>query len=136
MEAHAEALRMRQELAKIDPKDMQSGVEVALSLARAGQDAEAERVVESLLKQAAGDRQVLFQVACALSVVSGTTSDKETASRCRDQAFRVLRDLVKAGWKDRAGLETDPDFDAIRADPRFKELLEGLKAAETPRRGM
>jgi hypothetical protein len=113
-------------LAKIDPKDTQSGVELALSFARAGKDADAERLAASLLKQAARDRQVLFQVACALSVVSGVTADKETATRCRDQAFQVLRDAIAAGWKDPGGLEADPDFDAIREDPRFKELLKAL----------
>jgi tetratricopeptide (TPR) repeat protein len=125
-EAYAECLKLRRELAKIDPRDTQSGVELALALARSGMDADAERAVAALLKQAANDRQVLFQVACTLSVIAGTSADKATAARCRDQAFDVLRDLIKAGWKDRAGIESDPDFDAIRDDPRFKELLKAL----------
>jgi hypothetical protein len=129
--AYAESLKLRRELAEIDPKDTQAGIEVAGALARAGESDEAERVAASLLDQAGKDRQVLFQVACALSIVSGTTTDRQRADRCRDQAFQVLRDLVKAGWKDRTGLETDPDFDAIREDPRFKELLKALpKPAE------
>jgi tetratricopeptide (TPR) repeat protein len=129
--AYAECLKLRKELAEIDPKDTQAGTEVAGALARAGESAEAERVAASLLRQAGKDRQVLFQVACALSIVSGTTTDRQRADRCRDQAFQVLRDLVKAGWKDRAGLETDADLDAIREDPRFKALLKALpKPAE------
>jgi tetratricopeptide (TPR) repeat protein len=125
-EAYAECLKIRRELASIDPQDTLAGVEVALALARVGKPDEAEKAVGSLLKQAGKDRQVLLQVACALSILSGTTADKETAGRYRDQAFQALRDLVKAGWTDRGGLESDPDFDFIREDPRFKELLQAL----------
>jgi tetratricopeptide (TPR) repeat protein len=125
-EAYAECLKIRRELASIDPQDMLAGVEVALALARAGKLDEAEKAVGSLLKQAGKDRQVLLQVACTLSILSGATADKESAVRYRDQAFEALRDLVKAGWTDRGGLESDPDFDFIREDPRFKELLQAL----------
>jgi tetratricopeptide (TPR) repeat protein len=126
--AFAECLRLRQELARIDPKDAQSGVELALALARAGDSAEAERVVTALLKQAGTDRQVLFQIACTYSVLASKSTDRKTADRYCDEAFQVLRDVIVAGWRDPGGLETDPDFDAIRDDPRFKELLKSLKA--------
>src|SRR5262249_8602497 len=43
-QAHAECLKLREELAAIDRKDMQSGVELALVLARCGKDAEAEKL--------------------------------------------------------------------------------------------
>src|SRR5262249_60883969 len=42
-DAFAECLRLRQELARIDPKDTQSGVELALVLARVGGSAQAGR---------------------------------------------------------------------------------------------
>lgn len=126
-DAFAECLRLRRELARIDPKDTQSGVELALALARVGDSAEAERVVTGLLKQAGMDRQVLFQVACTYSVLAGKSADRKVADRYRNDAFQVLRDVIVAGWRDPGGLETDPDFDAIRDDPRFKELLTVLK---------
>jgi tetratricopeptide (TPR) repeat protein len=125
-EAYAECLKVRKELAAIDPKDTLAGVQLALALARAGETGEAEKIVGRLLKQAGKDRQVLFQVACTLSIASGVTADKEAARGYRDRAFQVLSDLVKAGWTDRGGLESDLDFDFIRADPRFKELLRAL----------
>ena len=82
----------------------------------------------ALLKQAGTDRQVLFQVACTYSVLAGNPADRRTAGRYRDEAFQVLRDVIIAGWRDPGGLDTDPDFDAIRDDQRFKELLKSLKA--------
>src|SRR5262249_23664372 len=119
-----ECLKIRQELARIDPRDTQSGVELALAFARCGMDSDAEKLAASLLKQAANDRQVLFQVACALSVVSGTTADKGTAERCRNQAFQAPRARGKAGWRARGGIEAARDFGAARDAPRLKELRE------------
>jgi hypothetical protein len=127
-DAFAECLQLRRELARIDPKDAQNGVEYALALARAGELAEAERVAQALLKQAGMDRQVLFQVACTYSVLSGSTADKAVADRYRNEAFQIINDLIVAGWKDPGGLDSDPDFDAIRNDPRFKELGKNFRA--------
>jgi tetratricopeptide (TPR) repeat protein len=127
--AFADCLTIRKELANIDPQDTQSGAQLAAALARAGQGDEAEEKAAMLLRQAGKDRQVLFQAACALSIVSGVTADKQLANRCRDRAFSVLRDLIKAGWKDRTAIETDLDFDFIRADPRYAELLRALPPA-------
>jgi serine/threonine protein kinase len=126
-EAFAECLKMRHELARIDSRDTLAGVELALALARVGDRAEAERVAQSLLKQVGTDRQVLFQVACTYAVLAGNAPDRASTDRCRAEAFQVLRDVIAAGWKDAAALETDPDFDAIRADPRFRDLVAKVK---------
>ncbi|HKB03746.1 MAG TPA: protein kinase [Gemmataceae bacterium] len=120
---YAECLRLRAELAKADPKDTHGQVDLLVAQARAGRTAEAEQTADGLLKQAPKDRRVLFQVACGLAV-AGSGSDP-VAARCRDRAFEVLGDLIKAGWKDRVALETDPDLEAVRGDPRFKELVAG-----------
>ncbi len=133
-EAYAECLKLRQELAKIDPKDTQAGVELGLALARTGKVAEAEKVVDAMVAQAGKDPQTLFQAACALSVLAGTSAERADADRCRDRAFGVLRDLRKAGWKDRRALEQDLDFDAIREDPRFRELLDTFPKPGEPAR--
>jgi hypothetical protein len=90
-----------------------------------GEDFEAERVARRLLGQAGSDRQVLFQVACTFAILA-SGADAEHAARSRELAFGTLRDLLKAGWKDRGGLETDPDFDPIRADPRWPLILRAL----------
>jgi hypothetical protein len=38
----------------------------------------------------------------------------------------VLDRVIALGWKDRVGLETEPDLEAARRDPRFQERLDRL----------
>jgi hypothetical protein len=40
----------------------------------------------------------------------------------------VLGILIERGWKDRIGLESDPDFDTIRSDKRFADVIDELEA--------
>ena len=84
-------------------------------------------MADSLLAQSGTDRRVLFQTACGLSVASGRTGP--VADRCRARALEVVEKLIKQGWKDRVTLETDPDLDAVRVDPKFAELLKQIPKA-------
>lgn len=122
------ALKLRESLARVDPKDMQSKIEWMLCLARAGKHDEAEKLAAEVQKTGPKDPQMLFQVACGLALAS-VSSDPAIAGRCRESAFAVLGSLVQSGWKDWVTLETDPDLDAIRADTRFTKLVAGLKPA-------
>jgi len=118
---YAECLRLRTALAAADPKDTQGQINLLMAQARAGRVAEAVKTADGLLKQAGKDRRVLFQAACGLAVVAGTPDP--VAARCRDRALGILDSLVASGWQDRVGLQTDPDLDAVRGDPRFAGLL-------------
>lgn len=42
----------------------------------------------------------------------------------KDRAFAELEEALRAGYADRANLEREPDWAALRADPRFAALLE------------
>lgn len=46
----------------------------------------------------------------------------------KDDAIEWLGKAVKAGFNNKAHLAQDGDMDTLRADPRFKEILGGLKA--------
>jgi tetratricopeptide (TPR) repeat protein len=111
----AECLRLRQGLAEIDPADTQGQMELMLALARCGRADEAIAVADKLLEKAGDDRRILLQVACGLSVAGAG-----------DRAFAVLKTLVERGWKDRVTLETEPDLEAARRDPRVRELVDRL----------
>jgi serine/threonine-protein kinase len=121
-------LKLREELARIDPNDTQEGIYWMLALARCGKFAEAEKQAEELVVKAKRDLRLLFQVSCGFAQCS-TNPDASSAARARDRAFETLADLIKNGWKDRFTLETDPDLDPIRGDDRFARLLEGLPPA-------
>jgi hypothetical protein len=120
MNHYSESLKLRMELAEIDPKDAQTQVELILSHARMGHAKVVERMAERLLEQVGRDRQVLFQVACAYAILADGQGD---AAGYRNQAFFVLRKLSEIGWKDPVALETDPDLESIRGDKRFREIL-------------
>ena len=42
-------------------------------------------------------------------------------------ALKALKSAVKKGFKNAADLETNPDFEAIRTDPAFLDILEALR---------
>lgn len=114
----------RTALAKADPRDTRGQIDVMIALGRLGRAAEVEKIAGDLLKQAGTNRRVLFQTACGLALASGGTGP--AADRCRARAFEVLGPLVERGWKDRVGLETDPDLEPVRTDKRFADLLARL----------
>jgi eukaryotic-like serine/threonine-protein kinase len=120
-----ECLKLRSELASLDAKDTQGQIELMLVRARLGESAVVEKMAAALLAKAGEERPMLFQVACGLSIAGTGTGD--AAKRCREQAFKVIANLIERGWKDRGSLEFDPDLEGVRGDKRFDELLARLK---------
>lgn len=123
--AYADSLRLRKDLAQIDSRDAQSQIEVLLSYARIRQYDDAERVARNLIDNAGDDKQVLFQVACGLAVMSA--SNEPQTMRHRDKCFEVLNKLIDRGWRDYRAFDFDPDMDSIRGDKRYADLLARLR---------
>ena len=59
----------------------------------------------------------LYNLACCYSLWGKT-----------DQALAFLRKSIEAGFEDASHMEQDTDLDPIRDDPRFKAMLDALKA--------
>ena len=61
------------------------------------------------------DPMVLYNVACAFGILGKTPE-------CLD----ALEQAVSKGWGDKAWLEHDSDFDSIRSEPRYLELVQAM----------
>jgi TolB-like protein/Tfp pilus assembly protein PilF len=48
-------------------------------------------------------------------------------SGMKEEALDALERVFGKGWGKRAWIENDPDYDALRAEPRFKAMLEKLR---------
>jgi serine/threonine-protein kinase len=81
------------------------------------------------------DLNVLYDRACWLALCSSvvgkgkaslTPAEQAERRKYGDQAMDALRQAVKAGQFSVHDLRTDPDLDALRQRPDFKELVEGV----------
>ena len=70
------------------------------------------------------DAELLVLAARAFAVCSAAAAnDPALASDYRDKTFAVLRRVLAGGYQDLFTLQVEPDFDPIRNDPRFAELV-------------
>jgi hypothetical protein len=49
-----------------------------------------------------------------------------------DHALRTLRQAVARGYTNVDHMEQDPDFEAVRSEPEFRQLLAELRARGKP----
>jgi tetratricopeptide (TPR) repeat protein len=123
-----ECLALRQALAKDDPRNANKQIDLMLALARCGRHTEAAAGADELGRRAPRDPRIRFYVACIYALSSGATAgeaDGGAALRRRylDRALENLTEALACGWRDGVALQTDPDLDPVRGEPRFKELL-------------
>src|SRR5262249_22792454 len=117
---------------KIDAGDTQAQKELMLAQARCGRHAEAAAIAQKL-EPGTRDPNLLFFVACGYALSAGalraSATDEALARKYLDSAFAVLTRGVQNGWKDLAGLQTDPDLEPLRSDPRYPALVEQVRRA-------
>jgi serine/threonine protein kinase/tetratricopeptide (TPR) repeat protein len=140
-----ECLAIREQSSHAKPRDLEIAIEWMLALARCGKTVEARTKAENLLKFAAaqnsrGISAALFrlQSAFALAIAADNLdrdhpvemwSPERLAERKKliDRSFEILDLAIASGFDDHYQLETDPDIDALRGDPRFVAILEKLR---------
>jgi serine/threonine protein kinase/tetratricopeptide (TPR) repeat protein len=140
-----ECLAIREQYSHTKPRDLEAAIEWMLALARCGKTKEARTKAENLLKVAAAQNSrsrsaAMFrlQSAFALAIAANNLdrdhpvemwSPERLAERKKliDRSFEALDLAITSGFNDHYQLETDPDIDALRGDPRFVAILERLR---------
>jgi uncharacterized protein YciW len=105
----------------------------ALSLARAGKDAQAVAAADELAETKGASEDTLCGCArvCALAAAA-VEGDPELQAQYAARAVELLRQASARGYKDIARLKDDPDLGALRSRPDFHRLLGQLEAKAKP----
>ncbi len=91
---------------------------LAMCLSRQGKHEAARTNLTARVKaSAAADPDIAYWLASAFAL-----EDK------RDEAFKWLERAINLGREDRTWFEKDPDWESLRDDPRFRELMSGINS--------
>ncbi len=114
--AHHEGIRRAERMLALNPHDVR-----ALSLGSGSllDDGQTERAIEwsrRSLELRPDDVGTLVNAACLHAKLGH-----------KEKALELLERVFACGWGKRDWVEHDPDYDTLRDDPRFKNLLANLK---------
>ncbi len=117
MKARLSSLELIQRHLEMNPHDTRALYVGANQLCSVGELDKGMELAERALGQDENEPVVLYNVACFYAMKGDP-----------DRSLELLERAVERGWGDRAWLETDSDLDSLRADPRFKALLDRIDA--------
>jgi len=112
MKARLASLEQIQRHLEMNPHDTRALYVGANQFANVGEFEKAQELAERALGRDQEEPVVLYNVACFYAMKGNT-----------DRAMELLDRAVENGWGDKAWLETDPDLDSLREDPRFQALM-------------
>jgi tetratricopeptide (TPR) repeat protein len=123
-----EALKLRREFVDLEPNNLTWRAAYLLAQAHAGETAAAARGADALRRRAPQSIPLLVQVARCHAACAAGTAQTERQRELLANTLDALTAAVKLGYRDRGGLETDPDLTALRDEPAFRELLARMAA--------
>lgn len=125
--AFSECRKIRESLAAADRVNDRKQIAVMLVLPHCDEYQQAEALAEKFAAAAAKDRELLIEIACCYAqCAAAVPNNPKLAQRYRDKALAAIANVIAQGYKDSQQLETDPDLDPLRDQPRFKALLAKL----------
>jgi serine/threonine protein kinase/tetratricopeptide (TPR) repeat protein len=142
--SYKKALAIQQKLADTHPRDPHYQGDLANSVASLGAlergDGHAASAA-AFLRQAIGilerlqthDPVDIYNLACCNAMLAGVASDPKsgmTAADARaaaDKAMATLRDAVAAGYRNVAGIRSDPDIAVLHPRADFQKLMKELE---------
>ena len=116
VEAYARALEVTDRHIALNPDDGRALTMGAVARARGGDRAGALEWAERAIVAEPDDPVILYAAAGTFSVLGIT-----------DRAVEVFASAIAHGFANRQWIEKDPDFDHIRDDARFQEIVRGLQ---------
>jgi tetratricopeptide (TPR) repeat protein len=127
LKKYAEAVKDWDKVVELSPEPEQPQYRAyrVNSRLRAGQIVEAVAEVEELTKARKWSAEQWYDFACVYAVASGQVGAKK--EEYADRAIELLRQAVKAGFKDAAHLRKDTDLDALRDRADFTKLVTMLE---------
>ena len=113
------------------PKSFGTYMEIQLP-AWLGDYAEATRLLELAIGVPSNTETDLYNIACAasLSAKAAFAKSPKQAKQFADRPFEILRDLIRAGYKNKQQLREDPDFTNLHKDVRFASLLQEISGIQ------
>jgi serine/threonine protein kinase/tetratricopeptide (TPR) repeat protein len=119
-----ECLALRERLAAEDPKSERRAIELLLVRSRMAEPDAVAAVIAEFEKKPNLDREVLVELAqCYSQLVGRLPADAGPRAQYVERALDLLGRAVARGFKDVTVLETEPDLDAVRAAPGFRDML-------------
>jgi TolB-like protein/Tfp pilus assembly protein PilF len=100
---------------ELHPEDSRALIIAATMYARMGEPERGAEYAQRAMAVDPDDPRVLYNIACAFSC-SGRIPE----------ALDALERSVRNGWGDKAWVEHDSDFDAIRTEPRYVALVRAM----------
>ncbi len=137
-----ECLKLRDELAKADPRNSHKLIDLMISLSRCGRHKEAADMAERLCPRAEQDPSILFNIACGYALCFGavaegrqnggelTADDRTSQASYTASALNAIDQAIQQGYRDVVGLERDPDLAPIRSNPQFIQFITSLKKSQ------
>ena len=114
--ANREGIRRAEHVLALNPRDGRALSIGSVALFEDGQVARALEWSERSVELYPEDPSSLINAACV-----------RIKSREYERALELLERVFGRGWGKRDWIEHDPDYDALRDDPRFQRLLKKLK---------
>ena len=122
------SLKIREELAKISEDNDRRQTELMLALAHTGQSGRALELADRF--SAGAQRRSRAAHFSRLLLCPGrpghSTRERRAVQTALVKAVDAVRTAVRAGFRDRVYLETEPDLEPIRNRDDFTAILQGI----------
>ena len=126
---YAESQQVAQQMVEADSEAITKHVALALVSPFSGPPVKAVELAEDILKRSVtGDAELFIDLARVWSAAAeaercSDAPDFDAIERWKQEALKRIEDAVAAGYRDRAYLAGEPDFEAIKADKKFQKLI-------------